>query len=126
MTNTIPGWTAPLVDDGWVGDEQRYPTARQIVCWTDCPTCGAQKGKYCEDGRMNKKTGEMMDLATWIVENNGPVATPSCQKRRQRGRAELRRRISAEKRRQASIRKAVDKVLAARHARRSGQVDPLF
>lgn len=122
MTNTIPGWTKPLVDDGWVGDDQRFPTARQVVCWTDCPTCGAEKGHYCADGRLNKRTGEMMDLADWMAEKESPAA-PSCQLRRQRGRAELKKRINAEKRRQKELRKAVDKVHKARAARRAGQPD---
>lgn len=124
MTNTIPGWTTPLVDDGWVGDEQRFPTARQIVLWTDCPTCAAEKGHYCTDGRMNRKTGEMMDLADWLATNDGVGApAPSCAQRRQRGRAELKKRINAEKRRQKQLRKAMDKYHAAKSARAAGQPD---
>jgi hypothetical protein len=127
MTTNIPGWTSPLVDDGWVGDNQRFPTARQVVLWSDCPTCGAEKGHYCSDGRMNKKTGEMVDLADWLEQNgdNGP-AVPSCALRRQRGRKELKKKINAEKRRLAQIEKAMDKYYAARNARHAGQTDVLF
>ena len=127
MTQRLPGWTVPLADDGWVGEEQRFPTARQVVCWTDCPTCGAEKGTYCSDGRMNKKTGEIMDLADWLAEHDGVgVGTPSCTLRRQRGRTELKKRINAEKRRLASIAKAVEKYRPERMARRAAQVDALF
>jgi hypothetical protein len=123
MTN-IPGWTSPLVDDGWIGDQQRFPTARQIVCWTDCPTCGAEKGHYCTDGRMDKKTGEMMDLAEWMRANDDAGApAPSCSMRRQRGRSELKKKITAEKRRLNQIHKAVDKVSAAKAARKAGLPD---
>lgn len=127
MTTNIPGWTSPLVDDGWVGEQQRFPTARQIVLWADCPTCGAEKGKYCSDGRLNKKTGEMIDLADWLNQNDeSGVAAPSCTLRRQRGRNELKKRVNAEKRRLAQIAKAMDKYYAARNARRAGQTDALF
>lgn len=107
--DNYPGWTTPLVDDGWVGDDQKFPTARQVVCWVDCPTCNAPKGKYCEDGRINKKTGEMLDLAEWVADHGGHGApSVSCTLRRQRARKELRKRINAEKRRLKSIEKAMD------------------
>lgn len=125
--NNLPGWTTPLVDDGWVGEDQKFPTTRQVVCWTDCPTCGAERGTYCSAGLVVKKTGEMLDLAGWVEANNGHGApAPSCAMRRQRARGELRKRINAEKRRLKQIQKAMDWYYEERNKRRGDQTEALF
>ena len=124
MTPNLPGWTIALTDDGWVGELQRFPTARQVVCWTDCPTCGVAKGEYCTDGRRVKKTGEMLSLDDWLDMNGMNAPAPSCERRRQRGRSELKKRVNAEKRRLASIEKAVTKVKVARAERQSRSRGP--
>jgi len=73
---------------------------------------------------MNKKTGEMIDLAEWIKASDTVGApAPSCKLRRQRGRKEFNKRLNAEQRRQKQIRKAVDKSNASKAARASGQPD---
>lgn len=117
---SLPGWTKPLHDDGWTGNNQRFPTARQIVVWTDCPECGAERGMYCTAGRVAKKTGELLDLADWLELNGGSAPAPSCPKRRQRARKELNKRIKAEERRQQEMHRAMTKVGAARTARSMG------
>ena len=124
-----PGWTQPLDDDGWVGDEQRFPTARQIVCWADCPECGAAKGEYCTAGRVVKKTGEWLDLDDWLELHGANAPAPSCHLRCQRGRSELKRRRNERERKAKQIRKAVEKVRSAKQQRRlakEAESNPLF